>query len=47
MDFDDFLRDLQTIDDDRNLKRIFSKQPFPADLINHYFNSKVLILCKQ
>jgi hypothetical protein len=43
MDFDDFLRDLQTIDDDRNLKRVFSKQPFPADLINHYFNSKVLI----
>ncbi len=43
MEFDDFLKDLQTIDDDRNLKRIFSKQPFPADLINQYFNSKVFI----
>ncbi|MGB8492684.1 MAG: DUF6702 family protein [Bacteroidales bacterium] len=43
MHFDDFLKDLQTIDDDRNLRRIFSKQPFPDDLINHYFNAKVLI----
>ena len=43
MEFNDFLKDLQTIDDDRNLKRIFSKQPFPADLINQYFNSKVYI----
>lgn len=43
MSFDDFLKDLQTIDDDRNLKKIFSKQPFPSDLINHYFNSKVFI----
>lgn len=43
MYFDDFLKDLQTIDDDRNLKTIFSKQPFPADLINFYFNSKVFI----
>jgi hypothetical protein len=43
MEFDDFLKDLQTIDDDRNLIRIFSKQPFPADLINQYFNSKVFI----
>ena len=43
MHFDDFLKDLQTIDDDRNLRIIFSKQPFPADLINHYFNAKVLI----
>ena len=43
MEFDDFLKDLQTIDDDRNLNRIFSKQPFPADLINQYFNSKVFI----
>jgi hypothetical protein len=41
MDFDDFLTDLQTIDDDRNLKRFFGKQPFPSDLINLYFNSKV------
>jgi hypothetical protein len=43
MEFDDFLKDLQTIDDDRNLKLFFSKQPFPADLINQYFNSKVFI----
>ena len=43
MFFDDFLKDLQTIDDDRNLKTIFSKQPFPPDLINFYFNSKVSI----
>ena len=43
MEFDDFLKDLQTIDDDRNLFRLFSKQPFPSDLINQYFNSKVFI----
>ena len=43
MEFDDFLKDLQTIDDDRNLIKIFSRQPFPADLINMYFNSKVFI----
>jgi hypothetical protein len=43
MYFDHFLRDLQTIDDDRNLNTIFSKQPFPEDLINQYFNSKVFI----
>jgi hypothetical protein len=43
MYFDHFLKDLQTIDDDRNLSIIFSKQPFPEDLINQYFNSKVFI----
>jgi hypothetical protein len=43
MEFDDFLKDLQTIDDDRNLNKTFSKQPFPTDLINMYFNSKVFI----
>jgi hypothetical protein len=43
MDFDDFLKDLQTIDDDRNLYRLFNKKPFPSDLINQYFNSKVFI----
>ena len=43
MEFDDFLKDLQTIDDDRNLKLFFNKQPFPSDLINQYFNSKVFI----
>ena len=43
MEFEDFLKDLQTIDDDRNLRRLFNKQPFPSDLINQYFNSKVFI----
>jgi hypothetical protein len=43
MEFNDFLKDLQTIDDDRNLRTIFSKQPYPSDLINQYFNSKVFI----
>jgi hypothetical protein len=43
MNFDDFLKDLQTIDDDRNLNILFSKQPYPFDLINQYFNSKVFI----
>ena len=43
MKFEDFLKDLQTIDDDRNLYRLFNKQPFPSDLINQYFNSKVFI----
>ena len=43
MEFKDFLKDLQTIDDDRNLSRLFNQQPFPSDLINQYFNSKVLI----
>ena len=43
MEFEDFLKDIQTIDDDRNLRRLFGKQPFPSDLINQYFNSKVFI----
>ena len=43
MGFEDFLKDMQTIDDDRNLRRLFNKQPFPSDLINQYFNSKVFI----
>jgi hypothetical protein len=43
MEFEDFIKDLQTIDDDRNLRRLFNKQPFPSDLINQYFNSKVFI----
>ena len=47
MQFDDFLKDLQTIDDDRNLVKIFSKQPFPTDLINMYFNSKVFIFVNK
>jgi hypothetical protein len=43
MYFDDFLRDYQTIDDDRDLKTIFGEEPLPSDLINKYFNSKVFI----
>jgi hypothetical protein len=43
INFKDFLNDLQTIDDDRNLRTIFRKQPFPLDLINQYFNTKVFI----
>ena len=43
INFKDFLNDLQTIDDDRNLRTLFSRQPFPADLINQYFNTKVFI----
>jgi len=43
MYFDDFLHDYQTYDDDRDLTKIFGNQPFPADLINIYFNSKVYI----
>lgn len=43
MKLDDMLNDMRTIDDDRNLGRLFEKQPFPSDLINHYFNSKVFI----
>ena len=43
IEFDDFLKDLQTIDDDRNLRRFFSSQPYPSDLINQYFNAKVFI----
>jgi hypothetical protein len=43
MEFADFLKDLQTIDDDRNLYRLFNQQPYPTDLINQYFNSKVFI----
>ncbi|MBG0858125.1 MAG: hypothetical protein IQL11_01385 [Bacteroidales bacterium] len=43
MDFGHFLFDYQTFDDDRNLTETFSKQPFPSDLVNKYFNSKVYI----
>jgi hypothetical protein len=43
MPFADFLKDLQTIDDDRNLDRFFTKQPYPTDLINQYYNLKVFI----
>ena len=43
MDFDDFLHDYQTYDDDRDLTKIFGNQPFPSDMVNKYFNSKVFI----
>jgi hypothetical protein len=43
MYYDDFLRDYQTIDDDRNLKTLFNEQALPDDVINKYFNSKVFI----
>jgi hypothetical protein len=43
MYFDDFLKDFQTIDDDRDLTTIFGNRPFPTDLVNNYFNSKVYI----
>jgi hypothetical protein len=43
MYFDDFLKDFQTIDDDRDLSTIFDHQPFPVDLVNNYFNTKVSI----
>jgi hypothetical protein len=43
MDYDDFLRDYQTIDDDRDLKTFFDEKALPEDVINKYFNSKVFI----
>lgn len=43
MYFDHFLYDYQTYDDDRDLTKIFGSQPFPADLVTKYFNSKVHI----
>ena len=43
MYFEDFLYDYQTYDDDRDLTKIFGNQPFPADRVNNYFNSKVSI----
>lgn len=43
IDFDDFLHDYQTTDDDRDLNKLFGTKPFPVDLVNKYFNSKVFI----
>jgi hypothetical protein len=43
MDYNLFLRDYQTIDDDRDLHILYSYKPFPADFINNYINSKVFI----
>ncbi len=43
MDYDLFLRDYQTIDDDRDLHILYSYKPFPADFVNNYINSKINI----
>jgi hypothetical protein len=43
MDYGLFLRDYQTIDDDRDLHRLYEYQPFPSDYINNYINSKLFI----
>ncbi len=43
MDYGLFLRDYQTIDDDRDLYKLYAYQPFPSDYINHYINSKLFI----
>jgi hypothetical protein len=43
MNYDLFLRDYQTIDDDRDLNKLYSYRPFPADFVNNYINSKVFI----
>lgn len=43
MNYDLFLRDFQTIDDDRDLDKLYGYKPFPADFVNNYINSKVSI----
>ena len=43
MDYGLFLRDYQTIDDDRDLHKLYEYQPFPSDYINNYINSKLFI----
>jgi len=43
MNYDLFLRDYQTIDDDRDLHLLYSYNPFPADYANNYINSKLFI----
>ena len=43
MDYGLFLRDYQTIDDDRDLNRLYQYQPFPSDYINNYINTKLFI----
>lgn len=43
MYFDDFLRDYKLYDTERDLNKISGDQPFPADLMNKYFNAKVSI----
>ena len=44
LNYDLFLQDYQqTINDDLDLQTLRNTHPFPADLINNYVNSKVLI----
>ena len=43
MDYGLFLRDYQTIDDDRDLHKLYEYQPFPSDYVNNYINSKLFI----
>ncbi len=43
MEYDLFLRDYQTIDDDRELHLLYSYNPFPVEFVNNYVNSKVFI----
>lgn len=43
MNYDLFLHDYQTIDDDRDLHILYGYKPFPADFVNNYINSKVFI----
>ncbi len=43
MYYDDFLRDYKLYDPDFNFENISGDHPFPADLINKYFNDRVHI----
>jgi hypothetical protein len=43
MNYSLFLRDYQTIDDDRDLHKLYAYQPFPSDFVNNYINSKLFI----
>jgi hypothetical protein len=43
MNYDLFLRDYQTIDDDRDLHKLYSYKPFPEVFVNNYISSKVFI----
>jgi hypothetical protein len=43
MDYGLFLRDYQTIDDDRDLHKLYAYQPFPSAFVNNYINSKLFI----
>ena len=43
MSYDLFLRDYQTIDDDRDMHKLYSYKPFPEVFVNNYIRSKVFI----